>query len=246
VRTSTLISVIALLVTSAVLPAASPTIVSAQQPTAPAWTGWARCQISVQGPGYTDQQTHTWTMMGGAPAIEGPFRVYPAAWSVVGGGSLQRNQGTQILMAQWATNAPSISGPLAVFARASDGRMFIQPRHAQLRSRGAITGYQQLTIDGKPQTPGKIASEAFEWAFPQIEVAPAATSVTGSSTPPVTGSVGIMQPAGSRATASCNWQFGQGASAPAPPPAVTAPATPIPPRMGGGSSGGKSFSVTVQ
>ena len=195
----------------------------AQQAAPAAWAGWARCQINVQGPGYTDQQTHTWTIAGGAPTAQGAFQIYPGTWSVVGGGSLSRSQGTQTLRAQWATNAPDISAPIAVFVRASDNRMFIQARHAQLRSAAAIQGFQQVTINGMPQTPGKIDAAAFEWAFPVIAVsAPIPpdrnATASGSSTSPVTGSVGLMQPAGSQATASCTWQFGQGSAAPAPPP----------------------------
>ena len=205
----------------------------AQQAPQAAWAGWARCQINVTGPGYADQQTHTWTMTGSPPKVEGAFRVYPGTWSVVGGGSLQRTQGTQTLMAQWATNVPALSAPIAVFVRASDNRMFIQARHAQLRGAASIQGYQQLIIGGKPQTPGKIAAEAFEWSFPVVAVSRPNPNVNlianGSSTPVVNGSVGHMQPAGSRATASCTWQFGQGAAAPQPPPVLTAPAIPTPP-----------------
>ena len=199
-----------------------------QTPTAAvaAWAGWARCQIEVQGPGYSERQTHTWMMTGATPTIEGAFRVYPATWSVVGGGSLQRTQGTQTLVAQWAINAPATSAPIAVFVRASDGRMFIQARHSQMRAAGAVAGYQQVTIDGKQQPPGQISAEAFEWAFPVIDSTSTSTSINGSSAPGVNGSVGYMQPAGSRGTASCSWQFGQGASAPVPPQALAA--VPIP------------------
>jgi hypothetical protein len=205
----------------------------AQQAAPAAWSGWARCQVTVQGPGYTDQQTHTWTISGGAPTAQGAFQIYAGTWDVVGGGSLSRSQGAQTLTAQWATNAAGISAPIAVFVRASDNRMFIQARHAQLRSRSAIQGYQQQTIAGRPQTPGKIDAEAFEWAFPVVAVsAPVApdtnATATGSSVSPVNGGVGIMQPGGSQGTASCTWQFGQGSAAPAPPPTLTAQAVPTP------------------
>jgi hypothetical protein len=210
----------------------------AQQAVPATWAGWARCQINVQGPGYTDQQTHTWTIAGGAPTVQGAFHVYAGTWSVVGGGSLSRSQGTQTLRAQWATNAPDISAPIAVFVRASDNRMFIQARHAQLRGTAAVQGYQQLIIDGVPKAPGGIAAEAFEWAFPVIAVsAPVPpdrnATATGSSNSPVNGSVGLMQPAGSQATASCAWQFGQGSAAPAPPQTLTAQAIPTPTQPGG-------------
>jgi hypothetical protein len=187
----------------------------------------------VQGPGYTDHQTHTWTITGGAPTAQGAFQIYAGTWSVVGSGSLTRTQGSQTLVAQWANNGPAIGAPIAVFVRASDKRVFIQSRHAQLRSAAAIQGFQQVTIAGKPQTPVKIDTAAFEWAFPFIAVsAPVApdtnAAANGSSTTPVNGSVGVMQPAGSHGTASCTWQFGQGSAAPAPPPTLTAQAVPTP------------------
>ena len=202
------------------------------------WSGWAQCDVTVRGPGgYSDQQTHTWVMSGGTPAVQGAFRIYPATWSVVGGGGFSRPQGTQTLDAQWARTVQSMSGPIAVYVRASDGRMLMESRHAQLRAQRAIQGYQQLTVDGKPKPPATIASEAFEWAFPPIQISrtagptPATTILTanGSSTGATTGSVGFMQPAGSQGTASCTWQFGQGANAPAPPPAVQARTIPVPP-----------------
>jgi hypothetical protein len=196
------------------------------------WAGWARCEINVSGQGYSDQQTHTWMITGGTPTVSGAFRVYPATWSVVGGGSLQQTQGSQSQTVQWATTAQNLSAPLAVFVRASDGRMFIQARHAQVRAPRSVNGYQQLTIDGKAQTPGTIASEAFEWSFPVVEVSRPKpgenATANGSSTPLVNGKVGYMQPADTKATASCTWQFGQGSAAPAPPSTVTAQAVPSP------------------
>lgn len=200
------------------------------------WAGWARCEINVSGQGYSDQQTHTWMIGGGNPTVSGAFRVFPATWSVVGGGSLQRTQGNQTLQAQWATTAQVLSAPIAVFVRASDRRMFIQARHSQVRAARSVNGYQQQTIDGKAQTPATIASEAFEWSFPVVEVSrpkgsPTATA-NGSSRPVVNGKVGYMQPAGAQATASCTWQFSQGPDAPAPPPTVTAQAIPTPATTG--------------
>ena len=210
----------------------------AQQPVWPEapWAGWARCQIDVTGAGYADRQIHTWTITGGTPTIQGAFRIYPATWSVVGGGSLQTTQGKQSLVARWATNSPNMNAPIAVFVRASDRRMFIQARHTQLRAPASIQGYQQQFVDGKAQRPVTIASEAFEWAFPDIAV-PRPTSpnasliANGSSTPVVKGSVGHMQLTNSRVNPSCTWQFSQGA-APAPPPAVAAQAVPTPAAAG--------------
>jgi hypothetical protein len=219
---------IALVAPMLALPLASPASAQAtSQATSPlGWSGWARCEVNVQGRGYTDQQTHTWVMGAGTPTVQGAFYVYPATWSVAGGGGLQKSQGSQSLAAQWATNVASMSAPIAVFVRASDGRMLIQSRHAQLRGRDAIQGYQQQTIAGKAQRPTAISLEAFDWAFPLITVPPRATSVSSSQSQATTGSVGVMQPAGSQGTASCTWQFGQGSAAPAPPPEVIARAVP--------------------
>lgn len=199
------------------------------------WSGWARCDVTVRGAGYSHQETHSWTM-GGAPTSEGAFRVYPGTWSVSGSGSLQRSQGTQSLDAQWATNAGAMSAPAALFVRAADGAMFIQPRHAQLRVRDAVQGYQQLTVDGKKQKPAAIALEAFEWTFPAVNVTPPRTvggvlqpgTANGSATKPTTGSVGPMQPAGSQGTSACTWQFGQGSAAPSPQAPVAARPVPTP------------------
>ncbi len=193
---------LALTVSIALIPSAAAQLSTASQ--AP-WAGWARCEINVSGQGYSDQQTHTWMITGGTPTVSGAFRVYPATWSVVGGGSLQRTQGKQTLRAQWSTTAQNLSAPLAVFVRASDGRMFIQARHAQVRAPRSVNGYQQLTIDGKAQTPGTIASEAFEWSFPVAEVSRpkpgVKASANGSSTPFVNGKVGVRPGVGRARTA---------------------------------------------
>jgi len=224
-------------------------LAAAQQTAAPApWGGWARCEINVSGQGYSDHQTHTWSIRSSTSTVSGAFRVYPATWSVAGGGSVQRTQGSQSSIVQWATSAQNLSAPLAVFVRASDGRMFIQARHTQTRAPGAVSGYQQVTIDGKPQKPGPISAEAFEWAFPVVEVSrpkPGDPAIAnGSSTPLVNGKVGYMQPAGTQATASCTWQFGQGSAAPAPPPAVATQPTPTPPGAQGSTGSQNSGQST--
>jgi hypothetical protein len=212
--------------------ALAPLVAGQQSPPEAPWSGWARCEINVSGQGYSDKQTHTWTISSSASAVSGAFRVYPATWSVLGA-VRPAHAGNQTSIAQSATHAQNFSAPLAVFMRTSDRRMFIQARHTQTRAPGSVNGYQQVTIDGKPQKPGTVSAEAFEWAFPVVEVSrpkPGDPLVAnGSSTPLVNGKVGFMQPAGTQATASCTWQFGQGPTAPAPPPPVAAQSTPTPP-----------------
>jgi hypothetical protein len=175
------------------------------------WTGQAQCQISVQGPGYSHQETHTWTMSGGTPTVQGAMRIYPGTWSVTGSGSLTRGQGTQTLNAQWTTNAKQ-AAPLAVLVRASDGKQIIKSWHAQLRSAGGVTGSQQVTIDGVAQKPAPISLEAFEWQFPAAGVVRVRTSLSASglNSAPTNGAVGPMQPGGSKGQAVCSWHFSKG------------------------------------
>ena len=171
------------------------------------WSGQAQCKITVQGPGYSHQETHTWTMSGGAATLQGAIHLFPATWSVSGQGSLQRTQGAQTLKAQWTTNASLPNAPIALFVRASDGKLVIKSGHAQLRAKGGVSGTQQVTINGVAQTPAPISLEAFEWSFPGAEVAATSKTIHGSQTVPTNGSVGPMQPGGSQGTAACTWSF---------------------------------------
>ena len=181
------------------------------------WSGGAQCQVDVQGPGYAHHETHTWTLTGARPTRQGAIRIYAGTWGVSGQGSLARTQGTQTLTAQWTTNASRPDAPIAVFVRASDGKLILKSWHAQLRSPGGVTGSQRVTINGVVQTPeGKISLEAFEWAFPAAQDVASSTSVGGSSTKATNGTVGPMQPGGSHGTAACTWQF-QKASGPSVP-----------------------------
>lgn len=172
------------------------------------WSGGARCQIDVEGSGYAHHETHTWTLGGAQPPRQGAMKIYAGTWSVSGQGSLQRTQGTQTLTAQWTTKASLSKAPIAVFVRASDGKLIIKSWHAQLRSPGGVTGSQTVAINGVVQSPpGVISLEAFEWTFPAVEEVASSTSVDGSSMKATNGSVGPMQPGGSHGTAACTWQF---------------------------------------
>lgn len=177
------------------------------------WHGWARCDVDVTGPGYDDRQSHLWILAASPPTTQAAMRIHAATWSVTGAGSLQRAQGTQSLDAQWTTDVPGISAPIAFIVRASDGRLLVRPWHAQLRAGGAVGGTQQVTMQGRPQAPSAFGREAFEWTFPAIEDSVNAVLLAGSSTSPTTGSVGLMQPAGASGTASCSWHLSRGATA---------------------------------
>jgi hypothetical protein len=170
------------------------------------WSGQAQCQITVQGPGYAHQETHSWTMNGGTPTTQGGMRIFAGTWSVSGQGSLTRTQGTQTLNAQWTTKG-SASAPVAVFVRASDGRLILKSWHAQLRQAGGVSGTQQVTINGVAQRQVPMSLEAFEWSFPAVDGVSSSRALSGSKSSPTTGSVGPMQPGGSKGTAVCTWNF---------------------------------------
>ena len=197
------------------------------QTTPPPWAGWARCQVDVVGPGYTDRRTHTWTLTGGAPRMEGAFRMFPASWSVVGSGGIDRAQGDSTLTARWAVNGASTNAPIAFWVRASDGRLFASARHSQGVVNGGVAGYAIYANDGKPNPPQQIAAQAQEWTFPTVEDEATSTRLNGTSSTGVAGSVGYMQQPGSQTTVSCTWQFAQGAAV-AAPPALAAVAVPAP------------------
>jgi hypothetical protein len=169
--------------------------------------GWAQCVVSVSGPGYANRMTHSWVLAGGTPTVQGAIRVHPATWTAVGQGSLKETQGAQTNDASWTINAPAVSAPIASVIRASDGRLVVKSWHSQLRTRNAITGTQQLTINGRAQPQGHLGLEAFEWAFPVLEDSAAKVHLTGSSSAPSGAGVGPMQPAAARGTANCNWDL---------------------------------------
>jgi len=174
------------------------------------WSGQAQCTVDVQGPGYSEHEVHTWNLSGGAPTVKGAMHIFAGTWSVTGQGSYQRSEGNQTNLVQWVMNASLSNAPIAIFVRASDRRMVIKSWHAQLRSPGGVTGTQQITVNGVPQTPVKINLEAFEWQFPGSDSAirsAETTQFSGSKTAATHGSVGPMQPGGSQGTEQCSWHF---------------------------------------
>ena len=163
---------------------------------------------------------------GGAPRVEGVFRIYPATWTVVGGGSLQtRTQPPSNVTGQWTTNGQSSNAPIAVWMR-GDGHIVFTLRHEQLRIPNGFIGSRSFTVDGK-QGPGQaIAAETYEYRFQPIDDAPANT-ISGSSTLAIPSSnafAPVPQP-GSTASAACSWQFVQSATPIAPPSTSSAAAT---------------------
>jgi hypothetical protein len=205
-------------------------------PAAPSWAGWAQCQVDMQGTGYTDRQTHTWVLSGGAPTMQGVFAIHPATWSAVGSGSAERTSGSQRLRGEWTTNVAGVNAPLAITTRASDKRIAIRPWHDRLGVSTGIKGTEQATIATvRAPAPTPLAFQAWESTFPTVE-GNDGSIISGSSTLPTNATTAPMQPAGATRTTSCTWQFGEDPAALQPPPAPpaivssNAPATtPAPP-----------------
>ena len=195
------------------------------------WAGWAQCQLTAQGQGYSNQQTHTWVFTGTTPTVEGAFRLYPATWTVTGQGSRQRVMGDgRTVVEQWTTAGSPRPAPISVWIRASDATLRFTSRHPQLLSQGAATGTStaRSTTGNAPVQTTPIGYDVYEWTFPAIEsVSATSTTVSGSAGPrPVQGSIAPGQPPGTSLTEACSWRFVQStvlASAP-PPPASPSPA----------------------
>jgi hypothetical protein len=172
----------------------------------PAWSGSASCTITVSGPGYQHSETQRW-QVSGHTSVRGSFRLVPSRWTDTGSGSSQVTQGIQTRDVTWTVNAAA-TGKFQFFVRASDSKLVIGQANAQLRVQNGITGTQQVTIGGVPQTPGPVGLEAFETQLPPIVTGKTRRTVSGSTPPtPVHGSVAPFQPAAAAVTKRCSWRF---------------------------------------
>jgi hypothetical protein len=180
---------------------------------AQAWSGFVQCQVKMQGPGYLDQQTHTWTITAGTASQQGAMLVHPATWSVTGQGSAQQDHGGQAVDASWSTNVAPVSGPIAVFVRASDSRLIIKSWHSQLSVFNAMNGSVRSMGSGGSSNAQSIHRTVYELPFPTIEDVASSTQVSGSDTRvmPTLGS--SMETPGTQGTLTCNWQFAKGGAA---------------------------------
>jgi hypothetical protein len=140
-------------------------------------------------------------------SVRGRFQFVPSRWTDTGSGSSHQTQGDQTRDIAWTVKAAA-AGRFQFVVRASDNKLLIGPANAQLRVPNGITGTQQLTIGGVPQTPGAVGLEAFETQLPPIVVRPTSRTVSGS-TPArlVPGSFAPFQPAAATVTKRCAWRF---------------------------------------
>jgi hypothetical protein len=211
---------------------AAPARAQTTQPAAQGWAGWAQCQIAIQGPGYSHNETHLWTITA-AGAKQANMEIYPTTWTVTGGGSLQRVNGPTTVSAQW-TGSGTLQNVTIGFTLHLD-RITFQRWTGHGPVRGAFTGTEVSTTNGNARS-RFVVLDVQQWSFPAGEGAITSTRMNGSSTLPFDGLRGPMNPpSGAMGTATCSWDFARGGSTPAPAPVVTTPAAPP---SGGSVSGG--------
>jgi hypothetical protein len=103
---------------------------------AAAWSGWARCELDIQGPRYAHREPHTWFVANATPTSRGT-----GSWSAVGGGHYDDgNPAVQSQHAEWSNNA-NVANGASFGVPVNAGIVEIRPRHAQLRQSHGILGY---------------------------------------------------------------------------------------------------------
>jgi len=190
----------------------------AQTPVAQGWTGWAHCQITIQGPGYAHSETHLWTIAG-AGTKNANMEIYPTSWTVSGSGSLDRVSGPTRKSAQWRVNGmlPNVTIGTTLHA----DRITIQRWTNHGPARSALTGTETTTVNGVGRS-SNIILDVQQWAFPATATGTTSTRATGSNTVRFDGLRGPLAPPGSMGVAECNWDYARGAERPAAPPSSRA------------------------
>ena len=187
------------------------------------WSGWVRCELSAQlneqGRSYVNQQTHTWVLTAPTPTSGTDIKEYPATWTVVGGGTGQRQEGNGRTVAdKWTTSGQPMSTTIS-FRVDLAGALYIALRGGQLASVGATTGQSvahSTNGNARDQQTSMLPLNVDEYRFPLIRDDAARTTITGSSGPVTVGNIAPGQPPRTVATAACSWNFVRGGEAPPP------------------------------
>ena len=164
------------------------------------WSGQMQCVLSVKGPNYQDDQTHTWRIIPGPPFLNGVFRQWPAVWSVQGGGSRSLPTG---FAETWKITVPETNAPLAFSVNTGTGQIRIGSQHGLLTAAGAISG----TTNNPGARPLPLIAGLQEWPFPITDDVATATTISGTRTRSVPTANGWRQPPGVPTTETCTWRF---------------------------------------
>ncbi len=179
--------------------------------------------IHRSGQAYLNRQTHTWMLTGTTPTSGTDIKVYPATWTVSGGGSSQRNQGAgRTTTDSWVTAGRAMPDTITFRVDANGVLHIASP--AGLRSTDAINGTRvaQSTNGNAPAQTTAIAMYVDEWQpFPDIQDVATKTVIAEAATPRAI-NVSIAPgpaPPGTATTVACSWNFVRGGAA-TPPPAA--------------------------
>jgi hypothetical protein len=114
------------------------------------WNGWARCEIDIQGPGYVNKETHTWSLRRARLGVK-----TTGSWTVVGAGRWDRGQPRETFThEEWLINPDlSVIYDAKFLVSIAGGKVSIKPDHAQLHITDGIQGYSQQTVNNKPRKP---------------------------------------------------------------------------------------------
>ena len=212
-----IVRVAVLLVVSAI---ASTRAALAQTP-ADGWSGQVQCVVSVRGPAYQDDQTHTW-VLSGPPTVRNDFRDYPATWTLSGSGSRTPVSARATAAGageSWTSSAPGVSTSITIFVPTGTTTIRIAAAQRPVRATGGLRG-----------SSASISGDITEWRFQFIDIADGATrsSLTGSRTQTRTDQIGPRQPPGSPVTETCSWNLTKGTAAITPNKTLAERATALP------------------
>jgi hypothetical protein len=169
------------------------------------WSGQVQCVLSASGPGYQDEQTHTWRLTGEPPRVAGSVRFWPAVWSVQGKGQRLLSPQTRTAAAKggpsesWTTVVPDASAPLAIYEYPGTGTFRIHSQHTQVVVDAGI----QVTASSGQTSAGRV----WEWTVPSIVEDVKKKEINGSTTRTVTNGPGWRRPSDATTTETCTWSF---------------------------------------
>ena len=207
---------VCLLMALALAPATWVTVAQQRSPAEGPWSGQAQCVVVAKSADYIDEQTHTWTLTGGAPtpAPRGSAQVYftwPATWTVNGGGRKTYPSRTRTATSRDddRTERWTIASEVTVRIRTTE----IVGKPDRLRigvegQRGAPLGSIKVTeVSGSARD-----ASVQPWQFPAVEDNATSTMISGTSTRtyPEGFGVGWAQPPTVITTATCTWNFARG------------------------------------
>jgi hypothetical protein len=138
--------------------------------------GYISCSIVTTGPdNFQDNQLQQWGWANNPPIqITASNQIFSATWSVTGSGSKFASQSMTSPTGQVHTQSNSLAwtenGFLTVQMQvriSSSNQVFLTS--GSIVVPGGLTGTQQLTIDGVPQTPGPIGAAVYGLPLPAVQ-----------------------------------------------------------------------------